>query len=115
MKACRLECTLPCVMLGNFASKSATKVTLLVLKWNRAEGQARWRRSIPPDGIPRCEEETSGQLAGEHAQPISSGGAAECHEGTSPTVLMLQQFVVFCFHVVCISLGVYCIGLAIIA
>ena len=32
---------------------------------------------------------------------IPSGGAAECHEGTSPTAL-LQQFIVLCCHVVCI-------------
>ena len=83
-----------------------------MLKGNRAERQPGSRRGITPSGIPRCEEETSGQLAGEPAQPISSGGAAECHEGTSP---MLQQFVVFCFHVMCISLGVYCIGLASLA
>ena len=92
--------SLPCVMLG-IGSKSATKLTLFVLKWDRAEGQPRSRRGVSPSGIHRCKEEADRQLAGQLAQQIPSGGAAECHEGTSPTVL-LQQFIVLCCHVVCI-------------
>ena len=92
--------SLPCVMLG-IGSKSATKVTLFMLKGNRAEGQPRSRRGVSPSGIHRCKEEADRQLAGQLAQQIPSGGAAECLEGTSPTAL-LQQFIVLCCHVVCI-------------
>ena len=83
--------SLPCVMLVigiNFTSKSATKDTLIVLKGNRAEGEPRSRRGVPPGGLrccePRsrrgvppgglrcCEAEVDQQLAGELAQQISS-------------------------------------------
>ena len=67
--------SLPCVMLVigiNFTSKSATKDTLIVLKGNRAEGEPRSRRGVPPGGLRCCEAEVGQQLAGELAQQISS-------------------------------------------
>ena len=86
-----------------------TKVTYFMLKGNRVEGQPKSRRGISPSGIHRCKEEADRQLAGQLAQQISSGGAAECHEGTSPTALHSALF--SC----CVHQSVQCVGLGIIA
>ena len=62
--------SLPCIMLGNFASKSATNTILIVLRGNRAEGEQRSRGGVTPSGLHCCQAEVNHKLAGELAQPV---------------------------------------------